>query len=235
MPGVAEGTAQLDQQRLEPHPQLQRRLAVATGVEVGAGPEKEGLAGVELLAAAEDSRDPFLRAQLLLAAATARGAGSHLDVTGVAETAGRDLLAAAVADQDPHGCLGAELAVGSRCGGRDSLRVQGPVQQRQSIVDEDVDGVLRLAGLVQPACRLSLVRQRGEGTDRGRAGQDQGLRLGVDLDPAGAAPAAPGGPRCPDPLQDEDALCTLRPLGARQVATVGERQRPGEIELDESE
>jgi CTP:molybdopterin cytidylyltransferase MocA len=27
----------------------------------------------------------------------------------------------------------------------------------------------------------------------------------------------------------------LGPLGARQVATVGERQRPGEVELDESE
>lgn len=235
MPGVAEGTAQLYQERLEPHPQLQRRLAVAASVEVGAGAEEKGLAGVELLAAAEDRRDPFLRAQLLLAATTAGGAGSDLDGSGIAEAAGRDLLAAAVADQDPLGSLGAQLAVGAGCRGRDPLRVQSPVQQRQPLVDEDVDGVLRLAGLVQPARCLSLVGQRREGADRGRAGQGQGLRFVAEIDPAGPSPAPAGRARRADPLQDEDALCALRPLGPRQVATVGERQRPGEIELDESE
>jgi hypothetical protein len=36
-------------------------------------------------------------------------------------------------------------------------------------------------------------------------------------------------------LQNQDALLTLRPFGARQVAPVGEWQRSGEVELDESE
>jgi hypothetical protein len=233
--GVGEGALELGQQGLEPDPQLQGGLAVAAGVEVGPGAEEEGLAGVEPLAAAENSGDSFLRAQLLLAPAAARGAEADVDRAGVAEAAGCDLLAAAVADQNPLGSLGAQLAVGAGRRSRDSLRVQGPVQQRQSLVDEDVDGVLGLAGLVQPARRLSLIRERGEGADRGRAGQGQGLRLVAEIDPAGPAPAPAGGARRADPLEDEDALRRLGPLGARQVATVGERQRPGEVELDESE
>ena len=70
-PGSLDGALQLDQQRLEADPQLQGRLALAAGVEVGAGAQQQGLAGVEPLAAAQDCRDPFLRAQLLLAPAPA--------------------------------------------------------------------------------------------------------------------------------------------------------------------
>ena len=73
--GVVECLGELGEQRLDADPQLQGRLAVAAGVEVGAGAEQQRLAGVEALAAAQDGGDPFLRAQLLLAAAAARGPG----------------------------------------------------------------------------------------------------------------------------------------------------------------
>ena len=71
--GVREGALELDEQRLEADPQLQRRLAHAPGVEVGAGAQQQGLAGVDPLAAAEHRRDPLLRAQLLARA----GAGAR--------------------------------------------------------------------------------------------------------------------------------------------------------------
>ena len=82
-PGSASGAAQLDQQRLEADPQLQRRLAVAAGVEVGAGAQQQRLAGVDPLAAAEHRRHPLLRAQLLCAPPPARGAGGpDVDLAG---------------------------------------------------------------------------------------------------------------------------------------------------------
>ena len=81
--GVVEPLPELDQQRLEADPQLQRRLAVAAGVEVGAGAQQQRLAGVDLLAAAEHGGDPLLRAQLLLAAPAARAAGgADVDLAG---------------------------------------------------------------------------------------------------------------------------------------------------------
>ena len=64
-PGSASAPLELDQQRLEPDPQLQRRLAMAAGVEVGAGAQQQRLAGVDPLAAAEHRGDPLLRPQLL--------------------------------------------------------------------------------------------------------------------------------------------------------------------------
>ena len=66
-PGSSRAAAQLGEQRFDADPQLQRRLAVAAGVEVGAGAQQQRLAGVEPLAAAEHRGDPLLRAQLLLA------------------------------------------------------------------------------------------------------------------------------------------------------------------------
>jgi hypothetical protein len=71
VPRIGKRPLQLYQQRLQAHPQLQGGLAVAAGVEVGAGAEEKGLAGIRLLAAAEDRRHPFLRAQLFLAATPA--------------------------------------------------------------------------------------------------------------------------------------------------------------------
>ena len=98
--GVDEGVLELDQERLEADPQLQRRLAVAAGVKVGAGAEQQRLAGVDLLAAAEHRGDPLLGAELLLAPFAARGRGADVDVTGQREAARGDLVAAA--DPDPH-------------------------------------------------------------------------------------------------------------------------------------
>jgi len=108
--GVGEGAVELDQQRLEPDAQLQRRLATAAGVEVGAGAQDKRLAGVELLAPAEHRGDSFLWAQVLLPLAAARaGASACGDVTCLGEAPGGDLGAAAVADSDRHGVLAAEL------------------------------------------------------------------------------------------------------------------------------
>lgn len=111
--------------------------------------------------------------------------------------------------------------------------MQGAVEQRQAFVDQDLDGVLGLAGLVEPTRRGLLALEGSEGADRGRPGQPQGrgLRLGL----AGPAPLADARGRGADPLQDEDALLRSRIGGAGQVAPVAKRQGPGEIELDEPE
>jgi hypothetical protein len=106
VPRVGERSLQLDQQRLEADPQLQRRLAVAAGVDVGAGSQQQGLADVSLFAAAEDRGHPFLGSQLFLTAPSARRAWGDLHLAGVAKTAHRGFLAASVAEEDPLGCLG---------------------------------------------------------------------------------------------------------------------------------
>jgi hypothetical protein len=114
--------------------------------------------------------------------------------------------------------------------------VQGSVEEGQPFVDKDVYRVLGLAGLVQPARRFVLVGKWSEGADRGCPGQGQGRRLVVDLDldpPRPSPPPAAG--RCAERLQDKNALPALAPARPRQVAAVGEWQRPGEVELDESE
>jgi hypothetical protein len=112
--------------------------------------------------------------------------------------------------------------------------VQGAVQQLQPFLNENVDRVLGLAGFIQPAGGCLLVFERGEGADRRRPRQDQRLRLALGLRLARPAPAPAGGEGGADPLQDEDALLAGSGL-AGEVAAVGQRQRAGEIELDESE
>lgn len=67
--GVAEGSAQLGQQGLKADAELQRRLAIAIGVQVGTGAQEERLTGIEALAAAEHGGDALLGAQLLVAQA----------------------------------------------------------------------------------------------------------------------------------------------------------------------
>ena len=110
--GVGERARQLDQQRLEADPQLQRRLAVAAGVEVGAGAQQQRLAGVDPLAAAEHRGDPLLRPQLLVrAGGAARRRRPRTSTSRAArEAAGGDLLAAAVADPHRDRALGRQLA-----------------------------------------------------------------------------------------------------------------------------
>lgn len=113
------------------------------------------------------------------------------------------------------------------------MGVEGAVEQRQPFVDQDVEGVLGLAGLVEPAGRRLFALEGREGADRGRPGQVQ--RRGLLLGLARPAPLAAARGRGADPLQDEDALRRSCGVGARQVAPVGQRQRPGEVELDEPE
>ncbi|MGN6663591.1 MAG: hypothetical protein ACTHK6_05225 [Solirubrobacterales bacterium] len=231
---VRERSLQLDQQRLGAHPQLQRRLAVAAGVEVGTRPQQQGLAGVEPLAAAEDGGDPFLGAQLFLAPSpSGPPPRPDIDLACFGEAAVGGLLAAAVADQDPLRPGGGELGAAAGIGRGDRLRVQRSVQQRDRFLGEDVDGVLGLAGLVQPAPRFLLAGEGGEGPDRGGAGEDQRRRLGIGRAAAPTpAPLRPQGRA--QPPQDEDALLLTLPR-ARQVAAVRQGKRTGEVELDESE
>jgi hypothetical protein len=110
--------------------------------------------------------------------------------------------------------------------------VQGAVEQVQALGDEDVGGVLGLGRLVQPAGGRLLAREGVGGSHRRHPRQRQGGRLGLRLQPAAAAPAARGGGRRAQRLQDEDALSLL---GAGEVASVDERQGAGEVELRESE
>jgi len=84
--------------------------------------------------------------------------------------------------------------------------VEGAVQQRQPFVDQDVEGVLGLAGLVEPAGRRLLALEGREGADRGCPGESQ--RWGILFGLARPAPPAARG-RGADPLQDEDALRRL--------------------------
>ena len=67
MVGVRGGALQLRQQRLEANPQLQGRLAGPIRIEVGTGPQQQGLAGVDPLAPAQHRCHPFLRSQVFLA------------------------------------------------------------------------------------------------------------------------------------------------------------------------
>ncbi len=233
MAGIRQRSLQLDQERLETDAQLQGRLAVAAGVEVGAGAEEEGLAGVGLLAAAEDGRHSFLRAQLFFAASPARGAGGDVDLAGIAEAACGRLFAAAETDQDPLRPLGGKLGAGGGVGAGERLRVQGAVEQLQGFVDQDLDRVLGLRGFVKPACRFLFGLEAGEGADRGDSRQRQRRCLLLGLARPAAPPAA--GRRRADLLQDEDALRGLRVEPANQVAAVGQRQRSSEVELDEPE
>ncbi len=85
--------------------------------------------------------------------------------------------------------------------------------------------------LSSQAARRRLVGERRVGADRGDPCQRQAGRGGAGLGRPGTAATARGGGRRAQRLDHQHAL-----LGAaRQVATVAERQRAGEVELGESE
>jgi hypothetical protein len=113
-----------------------------------------------VLAAAEDGGYSFLGLELFLAlASTGGGARAEVYLTAIGEATVCRLLAAAVADQDPLGLLGGELAdVG--VGGRDGVGVESPVQEVGRCGGEGVDRVLVLARLVEPAGGSCPVLQR---------------------------------------------------------------------------
>ena len=112
--------------------------------------------------------------------------------------------------------------------------MKGSVEQVHPFADENVGGVLGLGRLVEPALRLLLIGEGGEGSDRRRPPQRQrrGFRLGVGA--PRSAPALGGRGRRTQGPDDEDALA-LATAGARQVAAVRQRQRACEVELRESE
>jgi hypothetical protein len=120
-------------------------------------------------------------------------------------------------------------------GGGDRLHVEGAVEQRQPLADQDVRRLLGLGCLVEPARGDAPIVEWGEGADRGGAGERQGGGTGVGV----GAPRSPPSPwrlrRRSDRGQDEDALLFAGAGGANQVAPVGQRQRAGKIELRESE
>ena len=161
---------ELDQQGLEADPQLQCRLALATGVEVGPGAQQQRLTGIQLRLAPENGGDAFLRAQIFLAPAPLRGAaGPDVDLAGGTEASAGGLFAAAEADTHRHGALGRQLVeVGIGTG--DRLGVEGPVEQHDPFADEDVGAVLGLGRLLEPALGVDLALKGREGPDRGRAG-----------------------------------------------------------------
>jgi hypothetical protein len=113
--------------------------------------------------------------------------------------------------------------------------VEGTVEQGDPLADEHVGGVGGLGCLVEPAGRRVLTLEGSKGADRGRAGERQGGGLGSPLGLSGPAAAVGRRRRCPERLHDQHALLLAGDSRPGQVAAIGQRQRPGEIELRESE
>ncbi len=130
------------------------RLAAATRVEVGAGAQDQGLAGVEALAATDHGGESLLRAQLFVAPAPLRaGRPTRVDLVRGGEATGGHLLAAAMADPDRRSPLGAQFGA-ERIGARDRVRVQHPVEQGERLGDRGVAHLLGGSGLLEPALRV---------------------------------------------------------------------------------
>jgi hypothetical protein len=108
-----------------------------------------------------------------------------------------------------------------RVGSRNRLDVEGAVEQRQPLADQDVRGLLGLGRLIEPAGGGAVVVEGSEGADRGGTSQRQvgGAEVGV------GAPWPPPAPRWlrrrSDRRQDKDALLCAGARGANQVAPVG--------------
>ena len=119
MARIGEGAAQLDQQRLQTDPELERGLAAAAAVEVGSRPQEQRLAGVDPLAPAEHRGDPLLRAQVCAAPPPASRRATSI-AAGLVTAVG-DLVAAAEADPHHDRLLGVRSARRDRrrrCAGR---------------------------------------------------------------------------------------------------------------------
>ena len=215
--------------------QLERGLAATTSVEVDPGAQKQWLAGGEAVAAAEDGGDAFLGSQVLLATTTARGAGRpDVDLAGLAVGAFRGLVARAVADPHRDGALGGEggptkgSAAATAWAWSASLTRAIPASTTASVA------LLRSDRRRQPGRPRLGPLERLEGADRHRPSQRHLRRWRRGLALAGSTAPARRPRRGGDRLQDQHAVAVLA-LAPRQVATVGERQRPGEVELGESE
>ena len=234
VPGIGDGAVELDQERLERDPQLQRRLTMAPGVEVGAGAQQQRLAGVDPFAAAEHRRDPLLRAQLLGALLAARCAGGpDVGVTGARVAADRHLLARSVADPHSVGVRGGQRAE-MRVGGGGALGEQRPVEHGEPLSDEIVDRLVGLDRASQPALGLLRAREGTVGTHGGDARQRQLRRHLARLRRLGAPAPAAGERGRGEGFDDQHALLLVVPA-AGQIAAIGDGQRAGEVVLRESE
>ena len=190
------------------------------------------------LAAAEHGGDPFLRAQLFLAPPPPRGPPApDVDLAGRAEARRRRSPRRCRSRSAPRPRAPAASVVRVGVGGGHRLRVQGAVQQldrrRRPATSTRLLGLGRL---VEPARRprasssngakARIAVARASGSAGGAAARRRALR------PAPAPARARGG---------APSVCTTRTLSSppslapRQVAAVGERQGPGEVELGESE
>ena len=232
---VVERLGELGEQGLESDPQLQRRLAAAAGVEVGAGAEQEGLAGVDPLAAAQHPGDPFLGAQVFLATFAPRCAGRlDVDLAGLAVGSLGGLLAAAVAD--PHGDRPLRRqGRGEGVGGGHRVGVEGvveegdarPPRRASSAASSAVAAASQAAASSGPSngskARIAVARESGTSGGVTPASASRGRRR-RRLGRGGAAS-----------VSITRTLSRSSLLAARQVAAVGERQRAGEVELRESE
>jgi len=146
---VDERPGELQEERIEPAPQLQSGLAGTARVKIRAGTKQEGLADIDLLSAAEHRGKPLLRAQLFFAPARSRRAAPDIDVVGNREPSRGNLFAAAIADSHQHRALGSHVfPVWVRACHR--VRVQGPVDKVETLGDEGVDSILCLERLRQP-------------------------------------------------------------------------------------
>jgi hypothetical protein len=150
---------------------------------------------------------------------------------GAGKAAVGDLLAVAVADAHGDGSFGSQL-VHMRVGGGGGIHVQRPVEQGDSLVDDDVGGVLGLDCAVEPAHSILLAREGRERPHGGDARERQGGGLCVRLGLARAPPSPRWGRRRPQRQHHQHALASLP---AREVAAVRQRQGAGEVELGESE
>jgi hypothetical protein len=68
--------------------------------------------------------------------------------------------------------------------------VEGAVEERSGLLDQDVEGVLDVGRLLEPAPGAGLVGERLEGADDGRERDRQRVAGGIRVGPARPAPAA---------------------------------------------
>ncbi len=205
---------------------------MAVGVDVGAGAQRELLAGERRVAAAEQrgqavSGPPAARR----VAATGSPAGGRVaagQLDGVRPAALGDLLALAQADAHRQR-LGARRRADRRVGAGDAQGVQHASEHRERLVGRRVD-----VGPPQPALGLGVLAEGLRGHERHAGDGHRGQRrLRLDLTCTAAArpsPGALGGER-----PDDQHMRRLACVTADDVAAVGRREGPGELDLDEAE
>ena len=235
-PSGARARAHLGQQRLQPDPELQRRLARPLAVEVGAGAQQQRLAGVGGLAAAEHGGDPLLRAQRLGAAARAgRRAGRSI---ASAPAAVGDLVAGAVAEPGRRAPVprarrrraGPAVASWWACSARLTIR--------ERLVDELVarSSVESCRRASQASASSSLLeRPRADHGQRGSPAPSGPASLGARCGLPRRAPAAPQPRGEPASAADDEHVLGLARRRADEVAAVAGAEPAGEVELDEGE